>query len=44
MKILVCDDERHIVRLIQVNLERQGYTVVTAYDGKEGLEKVKRKT
>ncbi len=38
-KILVCDDERHIVRLIQVNLERQGYTVVTAYDGKEGLEK-----
>lgn len=40
-KILVCDDERHIVRLIQVNLERQGYEVVTAYDGKEGLEKVK---
>lgn len=38
-KILVCDDERHIVRLIQVNLERQGYNVVTAYDGKEGLEK-----
>jgi two-component system, OmpR family, alkaline phosphatase synthesis response regulator PhoP len=41
LKILVCDDERHIVRLIQVNLERQGYNVVTAYDGKEGLEKVK---
>lgn len=41
MKILVCDDERHIVRLIQVNLERQGYDVVTAFDGKDGLEKVK---
>ena len=41
LKILVCDDERHIVRLIQVNLERQGFQVVTAYDGKEGLEKVK---
>jgi two-component system alkaline phosphatase synthesis response regulator PhoP/two-component system response regulator VicR len=41
LKILVCDDERHIVRLIQVNLERQGYQVVTAYDGKEGLEKVR---
>ena len=41
LKILVCDDERHIVRLIQVNLERAGYTVVTAYDGKDGLEKVK---
>lgn len=41
LKVLVCDDERHIVRLIQVNLERQGYTVVTAFDGKEGLEKVR---
>lgn len=41
VKVLVCDDERHIVRLIQVNLERNGYQVVTAFDGKEGLEKVK---
>jgi len=40
VKILVCDDERSIVRLIQVNLERQGWQVVTAYDGKEGLEKI----
>ena len=39
-KILAVDDERHIVRLIQVNLERHGYQVVTAFDGKEGLEKV----
>ena len=41
LKVLVGDDERHIVRLIQVNLERQGYTVVTAFDGKEGLEKIR---
>jgi two-component system alkaline phosphatase synthesis response regulator PhoP/two-component system response regulator VicR len=40
-KILVCDDERSIVRLIQVNLEKQGYNVVTAYDGKDGLEKIR---
>lgn len=39
-KVLVCDDERHIVRLIQVNLERQGYNVVTAFDGREALQKV----
>jgi two-component system alkaline phosphatase synthesis response regulator PhoP len=39
-KILAVDDERNIVRLIQVNLERHGYQVVAAYDGKEGLEKV----
>lgn len=28
------------MRLIQVNLERQGHEVVTAYDGREALEKV----
>ncbi len=40
-RVLVVDDERHIVRLVQVNLERQGYEVVTAYDGVECLEKAK---
>jgi len=39
-KILVVDDERHIVRLVQVNLERQGYQVVSAFDGREALKKV----
>jgi len=39
--VLVCDDEPHIVRLIQVNLERMGYNVVTAADGREALEKLK---
>ncbi|HOF88429.1 MAG TPA: response regulator [Armatimonadota bacterium] len=39
-KILAVDDERHIVRLIQVNLERAGYTVITAYDGREALQKI----
>jgi len=39
-KILAVDDEKHIVRLVQVNLERQGYEVVTANDGREALEKV----
>jgi two-component system alkaline phosphatase synthesis response regulator PhoP len=39
-RILAVDDERHIVRLVQVNLERAGYTVVTAFDGREALEKV----
>lgn len=41
-KILTCDDEKNIVRLIQVNLERQGYEVVTAYNGRECLEVVKK--
>lgn len=41
MRVLVCDDERHIVRLVQVNLERQGYRVNTAFDGRAALEKMK---
>ncbi len=41
LRILVCDDERAIVRLIQVNLEAQGYEIYPAYDGKECLDKVK---
>lgn len=40
-KILAVDDMVNIVRLIQVNLERNGYQVVTAYDGEQALEKVK---
>ncbi len=39
-KILVVDDERHIVRLVEVNLTRAGYEVQTAYDGVEALEKI----
>jgi two-component system alkaline phosphatase synthesis response regulator PhoP/two-component system response regulator VicR len=40
-RILVVDDERHIVRLVQVNLERAGYEILTAFDGIEALEQVK---
>ena len=39
-KILAVDDEQHIMRLIKVNLERAGYEVVTAFDGKEALVKI----
>lgn len=35
--ILVVDDEKNIVDILRFNLEREGYTVSCAYDGKEGL-------
>lgn len=38
-KVLVVDDEVHIVELIKFNLESNGYEVVTAYDGEEAIEK-----
>ncbi|MDQ0177054.1 response regulator transcription factor [Bacillus chungangensis] len=37
-KILVVDDESSIVTLLQFNLERAGFQVVTAADGKTGLQ------
>jgi CheY-like chemotaxis protein len=39
-KILVCDDEKDVVELISFLLEKDGYTVVTAKNGREALEVV----
>lgn len=38
--ILVVDDEKPIADILQFNLTKEGYRVVTAYDGDEALEKV----
>jgi CheY-like chemotaxis protein len=40
-KILVADDMEEIVRLVEINLTRKGYAVITARDGQEALEKIK---
>lgn len=37
-KILVVDDEKKIVEIIKAYLEREGYQVAAAYDGKSALE------
>lgn len=36
--ILVIEDERDLLDLVAFNLEREGYRVLTALDGKDGLE------
>lgn len=40
-KILVVDDEKDLVDLISYNLEKDGFTVVKAYDGEEALRQVR---
>jgi len=40
-KILVVDDEKKIVEIIKAYLEKEGYAVIAAYDGKAALEAVK---
>lgn len=40
-KVLIVDDEKLIVKGIRFSLEQEGYEVLCAYDGVEGLEMVK---
>jgi phosphate regulon transcriptional regulator PhoB len=41
LRILVVDDEKDIVDLVAYNLEKEGFSVVRAYDGKTALEMVR---
>ena len=40
-KILIIDDEIHIVELLKFNLENNGYKVDYSYDGFDGYLKTK---
>ncbi len=40
-KILVIDDEPDFAAIVQTNLKNEGFDVDVAYDGVEGLEKIK---
>jgi two-component system OmpR family response regulator len=39
--VLVVDDDRKIVALVKAYLEREGFDVVTAYDGREALSQAR---
>ncbi len=43
-KILVVEDESHLARGLQFNLEREGYEVVVAGDGQAALEFMRKQT
>lgn len=40
-KVLVVDDEPDIIKLLQYNLEKEGYVVRTASNGKQGVEEAR---
>src|SRR5947199_8781198 len=39
-RILLCDDELHILRAAEFKFKRAGYEVVCANDGQEGWEQI----
>jgi two-component system alkaline phosphatase synthesis response regulator PhoP len=41
-RVLVADDEPHLLRLVKFRLEREGYDVLIATDGDEALELARR--
>ena len=42
--ILVCDDDKEIVKAIEIYLTKEGYNVLKAYDGEEALKVLKNNT
>ena len=42
-KILVIEDERSLVEVLSCNLEREGFEVIAAFDGQEGLRQAQLK-
>ncbi len=38
-KVLVVDDERPIVEILKINLQKEGYVVFEAYDGEDAVSK-----
>ena len=41
-KILIVEDERDIVRMLEYNLKKEGFRVVSASDGREALRRAER--
>jgi two-component system alkaline phosphatase synthesis response regulator PhoP len=41
MKILMVDDDTELLSIFEIALKKEGYEIITAYDGKTGIEKAK---
>jgi len=41
-KILICDDEKEILEILELYLEKEGYEIIKARDGLDGIEKARQ--
>ena len=39
--ILIVDDEPHVIRVLKLSLEKNGYVVTAAHNGEQALERLK---
>ena len=42
-RILICDDDKEIVKAIEIYLSREGYEIEKAYNGKQAMQIIKVK-
>ena len=41
--LLIVDDEPHVIRIMKLALEKNGYNVEVAHNGEQALDKIKQK-
>jgi DNA-binding response OmpR family regulator len=41
MKALVCEDDEMVLKMVEFRLQKEGFEVILAGDGKEAIEKIK---
>lgn len=41
MKVLVCEDDEMVLKMVEFKLQKEGYEVILATDGKAAIEKIK---
>ncbi len=41
-KIIVVDDEKDIVELVSYNLQKEGFTITSSFDGEDAFERIKK--
>lgn len=42
MKVLVCEDDEMVLKMVEFRLRKEGYEIHLAGDGKEALEKIEK--
>jgi DNA-binding response OmpR family regulator len=41
MKALICEDDEMVLKMVEFRLQKEGFDVILASDGKEAIEKIK---